>query len=259
MPGLAGPFLAVEECRWHLSRAGGLRTPPPCCLAFTLSCHQRDDGTLLAASKVPTLQVSRNFLLGSSRLTTRECTHAPFCMCVCLSAVLLFTSYNYGPAGQALGFDGLNNPELVATDPVIAFKTALWFWMTPQSPKPSSHDVMAGRYSSTAADAAANRLPGYGELRLLVPLPQYTSVRVLPARLTSNTPLSYNCDGHHRFLFCSCAGMVTNIINGGLECGKGSVISKEEDRIGFFQRYADLLDVTTGGNLDCANQRPFGK
>lgn len=53
--------------------------------------------------------------------------------------------------------------------------------------------------------------------------------------------------------------MVTNIINGGLECGKGSVIAKEEDRIGFFQRYADLLGVTTGGNLDCANQRPLRK
>jgi hypothetical protein len=76
-------------------------------------------------------------------------------------------SYNYGPAGQAVGFDGLNNPEIVATDPVIAFKTALWFWMTPQSPKPSCHDVMAGRYTPTATDIAANRLPGYGELPLL--------------------------------------------------------------------------------------------
>lgn len=86
--------------------------------------------------------------------------------------MLRFTSYNYGPAGQALGFEGLNNPELVATDPVIAFKTALWFWMTPQSPKPSCHDVMAGWCTTTADDVAANRLPGYGELWLLFPLPQ---------------------------------------------------------------------------------------
>ncbi|KAG8369472.1 hypothetical protein BUALT_Bualt14G0017200 [Buddleja alternifolia] len=38
-------------------------------------------------------------------------------------------NYNYGAAGQSIGFDGLNNPEIVATDPVISFKTALWFWM----------------------------------------------------------------------------------------------------------------------------------
>ncbi|KAL8139019.1 hypothetical protein V2J09_005020 [Rumex salicifolius] len=38
-------------------------------------------------------------------------------------------NYNYGPAGQAIGFDGLNSPETVSNDPVVAFKTALWFWM----------------------------------------------------------------------------------------------------------------------------------
>ncbi|KAF9613753.1 hypothetical protein IFM89_010483 [Coptis chinensis] len=27
------------------------------------------------------------------------------------------------------GFDGLNAPETVATDPLVSFKTALWFWM----------------------------------------------------------------------------------------------------------------------------------
>ncbi|KAH6809257.1 carrot EP3-3 chitinase-like protein [Perilla frutescens var. frutescens] len=38
-------------------------------------------------------------------------------------------NYNYGPAGQAIGFNGLNNPDIVAKDAVISFKTALWFWM----------------------------------------------------------------------------------------------------------------------------------
>ncbi|XP_030532685.1 endochitinase EP3-like isoform X3 [Rhodamnia argentea] len=37
-------------------------------------------------------------------------------------------NYNYGAAGKSLGFDGLNSPETVANNPVIAFKTALWFW-----------------------------------------------------------------------------------------------------------------------------------
>jgi hypothetical protein len=72
-------------------------------------------------------------------------------------------SYNYIQAGAALGFDGLNNPELVASDPVLSFKTAIWFWMTPQAPKPSCHDVMQGLWIPTAADLAAGRVAGYGE------------------------------------------------------------------------------------------------
>lgn len=38
-------------------------------------------------------------------------------------------NYNYGPAGVSIGFDGLNSPETVATDVVVSFKTAFWFWM----------------------------------------------------------------------------------------------------------------------------------
>ncbi|CAA7404543.1 unnamed protein product [Spirodela intermedia] len=38
-------------------------------------------------------------------------------------------NYNYGPAGQNIGFDGLGSPETVANDPVVSFKAALWFWM----------------------------------------------------------------------------------------------------------------------------------
>nr|AEF59006.1 class I chitinase [Pinus contorta] len=38
-------------------------------------------------------------------------------------------NYNYGAAGQTIGFDGVNNPEKVGQDPTISFKTAVWFWM----------------------------------------------------------------------------------------------------------------------------------
>ncbi|XP_058090714.1 endochitinase [Magnolia sinica] len=122
-------------------------------------------------------------------------------------------NFNYGPAGRAIGSDLLNNPDLVATDPVISFKTAFWFWMTPQSPKPSCHDVITGRWTPSASDRAAGRLPGYG--------------------------------------------VITNIINGGLECGHGTD-SRVADRIGFYKRYCDILGVSYGDNLDCGNQRPFG-
>ncbi|CAN1160810.1 Endochitinase EP3 [Linum perenne] len=39
-------------------------------------------------------------------------------------------NFNYGPAGDQIGFDGVNSPETVANDPLVAFKSALWFWMT---------------------------------------------------------------------------------------------------------------------------------
>lgn len=121
-------------------------------------------------------------------------------------------NYNYGPAGKAINVDLLGNPDAVANDPTISFKTAFWFWMTPQSPKPSCHDVITGQWQPSAADTQAGRLPGYG--------------------------------------------VITNIINGGIECGKGSN-PQMEDRIGFYKRYCDILKVSYGDNLDCNNQRPF--
>ncbi|KAL6011877.1 Chitinase 1 [Asimina triloba] len=122
-------------------------------------------------------------------------------------------NYNYGAAGRAIGYDLLNDPDAVARDPVISFKTAFWFWMTPQSPKPSCHDVMTGRWKPSGSDSAAGRLPGFG--------------------------------------------VVTNIINGGLECGHG-YDARVANRIGFFKRYCDILGVGYGDNLDCYNQRSFG-
>ena len=48
--------------------------------------------------------------------------------------IQLSWNFNYGPAGQSIGFDGLNSPETVATDPVISFKTALWYWVNSVQP-----------------------------------------------------------------------------------------------------------------------------
>jgi predicted chitinase len=72
---------------------------------------------------------------------------------------------NYGYAGDCiLGDDKilLNNPNLVETDAVLAFKTAIYFWMTPQTHKPSAHDVMIGVWQPGASDKAKGRAPGFG-------------------------------------------------------------------------------------------------
>ncbi|CAH8356730.1 unnamed protein product [Eruca vesicaria subsp. sativa] len=71
-------------------------------------------------------------------------------------------NYNYGQCGAVLGFDLLNNPDLVTRNSVLTFETAIWFWMTPQSPKPSCHAVINGQWQPSEADIAAGRLPGYG-------------------------------------------------------------------------------------------------
>ncbi|XP_009591111.1 chitinase 4-like [Nicotiana tomentosiformis] len=43
--------------------------------------------------------------------------------------IQLSWNFNYGPAGKDIGFDGVNDPDIVARDSLIAFKTAFWYWM----------------------------------------------------------------------------------------------------------------------------------
>ncbi|CAL5068647.1 unnamed protein product [Urochloa decumbens] len=52
-------------------------------------------------------------------------------------------NYNYGPAGKSIGFNGLENPDKVAQDATVAFKTALWFWMN------NVHQVMSQGFGAT--------------------------------------------------------------------------------------------------------------
>ncbi|KAE8689580.1 Endochitinase 1 [Hibiscus syriacus] len=127
--------------------------------------------------------------------------------------IQLSWNFNYGQCGRAIGVDLLNNPDLLTSDATISFRSAFWFWMTPQSPKPSCHDVVVGAWTPSGSDQAVGRVPGYG--------------------------------------------VITNIINGGLECGRGWN-AQVEDRIGFYKRYCDMLGVSYVNNLDCYNQRPFG-
>ena len=66
---------------------------------------------------------------------------------------------DYAPAGRALSslipkygkLDLLANPEKITEDPVLAFATAIYFWMTPRDNKPSCHAgalTFIGRLSS---------------------------------------------------------------------------------------------------------------
>jgi chitodextrinase len=56
----------------------------------------------------------------------------------------------------------LDNPEQVGTDGYTAFAAGLWYYMTPQSPKPSMHDVMTGYFIPTAVDEGEGIKGGFG-------------------------------------------------------------------------------------------------
>ncbi|TSE10562.1 glycoside hydrolase family 19 protein [Aquimarina algiphila] len=79
--------------------------------------------------------------------------------------IQLSYNYNYGQVSEFLFGDKnilINNPEQVVQDGALAFQTAIWFWMTPQYPKPSAHDVMVGNWTPTVYDQERNRKPGLG-------------------------------------------------------------------------------------------------
>lgn len=79
--------------------------------------------------------------------------------------IQLSWNYNYGLFSEAWFGDKLlllNNPEIVSNDSVVAFGSAIWFWMTPQYTKPSCHDIMVGKWKPTEEDFANGRFPGFG-------------------------------------------------------------------------------------------------
>ncbi|XP_065069413.1 uncharacterized protein LOC135694545 [Rhopilema esculentum] len=75
-------------------------------------------------------------------------------------AIQISYNYNYGLFNRWLIDEGimhngepvdiLENPNLVMTkmDPPLSILASMWFYMTPQSPKPSMHDIVIGNWVS---------------------------------------------------------------------------------------------------------------
>jgi len=54
-------------------------------------------------------------------------------------------NFNYGQASAVIfgyRYVLLRDPDKILRDGIVGWKTAIWFWMTPQSPRPSCHQVM---------------------------------------------------------------------------------------------------------------------
>lgn len=85
--------------------------------------------------------------------------------------IQLSWNYNYGMFSEMVleNKDSLlNHPDLLASNPELSFAAAIWFWITPQAPKPSCHEVMSGKWIPTDADRIAGRKPGFGAVMNIV-------------------------------------------------------------------------------------------
>lgn len=75
-------------------------------------------------------------------------------------------NYNYGLISSIIyGTKDtlLQQPELIVNDGKLGFMTAILFWMTPQPPKPSAHDVMVGNWTPSGMEIAKGlSQPGFG-------------------------------------------------------------------------------------------------
>lgn len=80
-------------------------------------------------------------------------------------------NYNYGQFSQVLTGDPmtlLENPDLVAQDGYTALVSALWFYMTPQAPKPSIHEIATRLYVPNAHDEANGLGPHFGASTMVI-------------------------------------------------------------------------------------------
>ena len=74
-------------------------------------------------------------------------------------------NYNYGQFSFAIFRNKdvlLQDPDRVASEGWLALGSSIWFYMTPQYPKPSMHDVMAGFWQPNNKDLSMNLKSGFG-------------------------------------------------------------------------------------------------
>merc|ERR1712129_70509 len=79
-------------------------------------------------------------------------------------------NYNYGAFSAAMFGDAkvlLNEPELVATT-WLNFAATMWFFVSPQPPKPSMLQVLDGSWVPNSQDNGSNLKPGFGVTTMII-------------------------------------------------------------------------------------------
>lgn len=100
-------------------------------------------------------------------------------------------------------------PGPLAVDGRIAWLSTFWFYLTPQYPKPSMHDVIIARAGT----------------------------------LIDGKPVGF--------------GMTTLIINGGIECGKGTESAQSSNRVQYYDSFLAILGVSDNRPKTCYNLGPL--
>ena len=74
--------------------------------------------------------------------------------------------YNYGNFSEFLynNTSLVSNPDLLEQSGELAFLSAIWFWMTPQCPKPSCHQVIQEIYDESATTYSSAKMSKKGFL-----------------------------------------------------------------------------------------------
>ncbi|WP_419810195.1 glycoside hydrolase family 19 protein [Bacterioplanoides sp.] len=128
--------------------------------------------------------------------------------------IQLSWNYNYGAFSYWLYDNGLMKdvvvnrdellkfPNLVASNGELSILSGIWFWMTPQGAKPSSHDVMFGNAFNISASTQDQGLPQSNQAGFVIP--------------------TAAGDTNDADVFAYRLGTVINIVNGGLECNKAA-------------------------------------
>lgn len=79
--------------------------------------------------------------------------------------------YNYAQLSTTIFDDEnvlLKNPSLIESSGQYAFTSALWFYMTPQTPKPSMHEVATNLYKPNAYDKKAGLDSTFGTTIMII-------------------------------------------------------------------------------------------
>ncbi|MDR3021531.1 MAG: chitinase [Clostridiales bacterium] len=86
-------------------------------------------------------------------------------------AIQLSWNYNYGLVSEIFFLDKnvlLKNPEKIVEDGVLGWMAVLAFWMTPQMPKSSCHQVLSPDFKFPNPDDAKKFTPGFGLVIIIV-------------------------------------------------------------------------------------------
>lgn len=143
--------------------------------------------------------------------------------------IQLSWNYNYGQFSAWLYDNGLmkdiitsrdkllERPDYVATNGSLSLLSGIWFWMTAQGAKPSSHDVMYGNVYNVSASSQDQGLPQRND--------------------SGNIPTEAG-DTIDESVMAYRLGTVINIVNGGLECNRAAGYhAGPMQRVSYFNAY----------------------